>query len=778
MADPRAQVVLDGDVGPLRQKLREAAQHMQAFGRDAGAGMGGLNSQADALRSMLASLAGALSVAAFTSFVKTQIDTADAMSKAAQKAGVTTEQFSGMAYAAKLADVEAEQLTKTYAKLGALLTDALQGQKDAVETFQRLKLDPKNFKDADELLLAIAERFATMKDGAAKTTLAVDLFGERLGPGLIPMLNSGRSGIEELRQEAQRLGVVIDTEAGKRAEEFNDTLTKMKAAAQGVGMTFAKELLPALQVVSSELLKARTQGGSAFEGLAKIISGAFNFVVIVLADVSNEIGKIGMKVGAVAAHIANVFSGEGWVGRTKNISQALKEDLAQADRDFADFKKRILEGGSAAPVGGGAERSSPFSTAPKAPPEQKAPGSLMQYYELALAEEKRLAAERDATREYSKAEELAYWEWLLQSTLIHGNDRVAMERKVAQLTVEVRRKAAQESLAVSAELVRNAEALELGAVEAKRAAAGAALDLGLITKEQFLQQELGFEKQRFEITRQGVMDRIRLAMDDPNTSPVERERLNSRLLELEQQYQTRRTAMLGQLNAEKGSGVNNVATSFGSTFGDELEKVLLRTQTWKQAMGNIFRETGLTFVREIITKPLANYVASLARMLAIKLGFLTQEEAAQVISSGKVVGTKVKEATGVATANAVEAGTGAAGAVAPTPWVGPVLALAAMAAVFAAVSGMTGRLKSARGGYDIPSGVNPMAQLHEEEMVLPARLSNVIRGLADDTSTRGRGNEGTIHIHGRPDDTIKLRDLPAILKKMNRDGAFPVRVDW
>jgi len=40
-------------------------------------------------------------------------------------------------------------------------------------------------------------------------------------------------------------------------------------------------------------------------------------------------------------------------------------------------------------------------------------------------------------------------------------------------------------------------------------------------------------------------------------------------------------------------------------------------------------------------------------------------------------------------------------------------------------------VRSARGGYDIPSGLNPMTQLHEEEMVLPARYANVIRGMAD-----------------------------------------------
>lgn len=59
--------------------------------------------------------------------------------------------------------------------------------------------------------------------------------------------------------------------------------------------------------------------------------------------------------------------------------------------------------------------------------------------------------------------------------------------------------------------------------------------------------------------------------------------------------------------------------------------------------------------------------------------------------------------------------------------------------MMAMVMGMKGSVKSARGGYSIPRGVNPMTQLHEEEMVLPKAESSVIRNLAN-----GKGsNEGS-----------------------------------
>ena len=46
---------------------------------------------------------------------------------------------------------------------------------------------------------------------------------------------------------------------------------------------------------------------------------------------------------------------------------------------------------------------------------------------------------------------------------------------------------------------------------------------------------------------------------------------------------------------------------------------------------------------------------------------------------------------------------------------------------------------SSAGGFDIPAGVNPVTQLHEKEMVLPAQYADVIRGLANNGQASGGG---------------------------------------
>jgi hypothetical protein len=158
--------------------------------------------------------------------------------------------------------------------------------------------------------------------------------------------------------------------------------------------------------------------------------------------------------------------------------------------------------------------------------------------------------------------------------------------------------------------------------------------------------------------------------------------------------------------------------------------------------------------------------------------------AAQGTASTAVVGIKAGEATAVVGANAAEASSGAAAAVAPTPFIGPALAVAAALAMMSFVMGMgnkgggssttTTRIPSASGGFDIPRGLNPMTQLHEEEMVLPAHIANPLRdslaqGSAD---AQGAGQGGTVVIHTTGGDFIHKRDLAKVLTAMKRDFRF------
>jgi len=198
---------------------------------------------------------GVASVTALSVMVKKSIDSMDAMSKMAQQAGVSVEALSSLSYAADLSGVSAEQFTTTLGRLTKGMADAAAGTGEAKKAFDLLGIGSSSLQSADEALMAIADKFAQMDDGAQKTALALQLFG-RAGMQMIPFLNMGRDGIAELQAEADRLGVTLNTQTAQAAERFNDNLTRLGAIGQGLANKLASALLPALEQLTAQMFNA------------------------------------------------------------------------------------------------------------------------------------------------------------------------------------------------------------------------------------------------------------------------------------------------------------------------------------------------------------------------------------------------------------------------------------------------------------------------------------------------------------------------------------------
>lgn len=752
--ESRAQVILDGDNAPLRQVLRESVSDLKNFGEKAGSHIGSVTSAGIGLKTALVGVAATLAGSSMVTSFRHVQDLKDELSKAAQKAGTTTENFSEMAYAAKLADLSNQDLIKSYAKLGSLLTDAQQGQKEAVETFRRLKLDPKNIKDSDALLMELADRFGQMENGAKKVALAVDIFGEKLGPKLIPFLNAGRQGLADLRKEAQQLGVVVSTEAGRDAERFNDSLTTMNTAIRGASMQIGKTLIPELTEAAEFFTKVAKESGiweATLISIGRLLAKGLGVDDVGKATTRYE----NLKAIAAQAHknLGDMYreaaanphatTAQGVIEKLTAKVKLLDEEVLKAGAAIGQLgSKNGLAGGGRGFVNPQGFPSVPFDPEAKTPNGPKTPepaSSYMAYYELMLAEEKHAQSVIDSGQEYRKEQELAFWRFLLQNLQLTSADRVAVLRKIAKAEVAITKKSTTERKALEVELADQAEAQALGKLDAERAVAKMMLDLGQLKNAQFLQLDANLEQQRFEIQRAALEARMLLLKDDPSSTPAERERVNGKLLELDRQYQARRIEIMTGLS--KTGALANVWDGLNSSFTSAMDGMLFHAQTWGQALASIYRSVGSAFVREVATEPIAKWMVMQAKMLAAKLGFVAQENAIGAAGSAATVATKAAETSAVVGANAVQAGTGAAASQAPIPIIGPVLALAAMAAIFAAVSGFGKSNKSAANGYDIPAGINPMVQTHEEEMILPKQISNGFRQLfAEGGVGQGRGD--------------------------------------
>ncbi|MCF8504788.1 MAG: hypothetical protein K9G59_07725 [Caulobacter sp.] len=183
------------------------------------------------------------------SMVKEAADAGDAAYNSAQKVGLTVQSYQRLAAAAKIANLESGEFNVGLRTLASNAVSAAEGSKEDAKAFAALgiKLKGANGKvlETDQLLAAIADRFATMPDGPLKTATAMRLLG-RSGTEMIPLLNMGGAAIRKAGDEAERLGVVLSDDAAKAGDDFNDNLDRMKYSVLGLKIGIGAALLPTL----------------------------------------------------------------------------------------------------------------------------------------------------------------------------------------------------------------------------------------------------------------------------------------------------------------------------------------------------------------------------------------------------------------------------------------------------------------------------------------------------------------------------------------------------
>lgn len=215
---------------------------------------------------------------------KNSIDNADAMSKQAQAVGMAIEKLSAYSYAAEMGGVEQEKFVASLGNFNRVIAEAFQGVGGGVDAFDALGISITDsngkLKNNSDLFAEVADRFKIMPDGIEKSALAMDLFGSS-GADLIPVLNGGKQSLVEMTAEAERLGLVIGEDTGKKAELFNDNLEKMEKAFVGLGNRIAVDALPSLNNFTDIINDPKTQ-----QSLADIATGIIDIAAALIKATS------------------------------------------------------------------------------------------------------------------------------------------------------------------------------------------------------------------------------------------------------------------------------------------------------------------------------------------------------------------------------------------------------------------------------------------------------------------------------------------------------------
>ncbi|MFK2876874.1 phage tail length tape measure family protein [Rhodanobacter hydrolyticus] len=344
--------------------------------------------------------------------------------------------------------------------------------------------------------------------------------------------------------------------------------------------------------------------------------------------------------------------------------------------------------------------------------------------------------------------ELAFWTQKL-ATLKKGTLQYAEAyRTIQQLTKEVdderaqeAKKADEEELSALQENVTEAK----NSAEEKKRANESAFSEGTINAQQYLDTEKSIDAQLLAAYQEYIAKKR--ALDAGNTAALN---ADAKLWSTMQTEVTDDVTQANKKAAQKSmQSWNDAAKQISNEVTQAFNQIIFRSGHTTQTMAQQAEQAAGRIIESMVDRVLENWLEGEAKKLASSLRTLLGLGTANDTQAATDIATdKAKSAALIADAAAVAGAQGIA-SFSGAPW--PVdMGAPAFGAAVAAEAAAFGSMASAAGGWDnVPA--DQIAQIHKNEMVLPAHIANFVRQGAAGMQTHGApaaGNAGvTQHLH-------------------------------
>ena len=182
-------------------------------------------------------------------------ETTDRVDKMSQKLGMSRKGFQEWDYAMSQSGVSIDSIGAGMKSVTNQFDELGKGGKIATNAFGKIGLsfDDLKGKTQEEIFDLTIKGLQGVEDTTVRAALANDLLG-RSGAELAPILNEGAEGVENLKNRAHELGLVMSDDAVDAGVLFGDTMDDLKSS---FGMVFTElgvQLIPILQKLAAWII--------------------------------------------------------------------------------------------------------------------------------------------------------------------------------------------------------------------------------------------------------------------------------------------------------------------------------------------------------------------------------------------------------------------------------------------------------------------------------------------------------------------------------------------
>lgn len=285
--------------------------------------------------------------AAIGALVVKFVDAGSEIDDNAQKLGISTESYQYWSLVLQRAGSDASNLSMVIRNLTTFTNELSTGQGDALLTLQKLGIGYEEFMamSTEEQLYAIVEALQGVESQTDKVQLAQEIFGNRVYQELLPLLGMQQGSLEDLQDEFEGLGLIIEDEAIKQTAALGDKFDNLTNSFKVGAFAIATELLPEIELITDGLMGLASGSDDAMQSLTDGLVGLIDKIATSLPTIIQTAGDLLLQV---ITGLADVLSDptviQALVDVVENLLFKVVEILPTLTQSLMDIAVALVDG--------------------------------------------------------------------------------------------------------------------------------------------------------------------------------------------------------------------------------------------------------------------------------------------------------------------------------------------------------------------------------------------------------------------------------------------------
>ncbi len=228
--------------------------------------------------------AGTAAMAAASNFAATT----DKIDKSAQSAGFAADEYQKWDF---ILSQGGSSMSDMAAGIAKLTVNAQKGSNSATAAFEAIGLSIEEVQKMSEqdLFEATIKGLHGVEDTAQRTQIATDLFGKASATKLAATLNTSTEAIENMKDMAVDLGMVISDESIAAGVHFTDLTDQLKRSFSGLKSNLMTNAMPAINKVLEYIIDKMPEINKMIKKIGDILPDFFDSLLSPLLELGEQL---------------------------------------------------------------------------------------------------------------------------------------------------------------------------------------------------------------------------------------------------------------------------------------------------------------------------------------------------------------------------------------------------------------------------------------------------------------------------------------------------------